>query len=73
MADIPIDPVRELTEFQLEAIERLCERNDGRPKHSAFMRIVLGETSYFNIALMSRQVKDIPLDRHTMIYIAERW
>jgi hypothetical protein len=63
-----------LTRAQQEAIDVIAARPDSVGKHAAFMRCVLGERSYFEIALMSQLVADgPPLDAHTMRYIAERW
>lgn len=66
--------VRILTPDQEDAITRIAALPPGVGRHAAFLRCVLGERSYFEIALMSRWLKeDPPLTADEMRYIAERW
>lgn len=63
-----------LTAAQEDAIKRIAALPPGVGRHAAFLRCVLGERSYFEIALMSRWMKnDPPLTEGEMRYIAERW
>lgn len=63
-----------LTAEQEEDIKRIAALPPGVGRTSVFLRCVLGERSYFEIALMSQMLRnDPPLTEADMRYIAERW
>ena len=58
---------------QEQIIDRLAALPDGVGKHAAFMRCVLHEHDYFEIAVMAQAMGSEPLDADSMRYIAAHW
>jgi len=65
---------RPLSVEQKRAISTIAAQPPGVGRTAAFLRCVLGERSYFDIAMMLRMLADDPpLTEGEMRYIAERW